>query len=216
MPRDAGEFLCESCGYSLAGVAMRTACPECGREAALSDGARRAGSPWQQRPSPRAWLVTNARTLASPRRIWDDVRISAPSTGWLLAANLGVSAGIVALALAQGGRLQAAPPLQHLVAFFVVAASIFAGFTGIEYSGLRAFGHRRAWRTTRAVALAACAHASVGWLVGAVLLAAVWTAAQQDVVPWLSGAAASPQSRWSAWGRPLAAMIPCRIPVRRR
>lgn len=42
--------------------------------------------------------------------------------------------------------------------------------TWIEHRGIRFFGARRGWRVTPAVATVVCAHASVGWLVGSLLL----------------------------------------------
>lgn len=66
----------------------------------------------------------------------------------------------------------------------VLAIGVIASFsllyvlTRIEISGVKYFGRQRGWRVTHAVAMTVCAHASVGWLLGAVGIAAVslrWT-----------------------------------------
>lgn len=51
-----------------------------------------------------------------------------------------------------------------------VAAAIALGLlTYVEYLGIRFFGKQREWRITEAVALTVCAHASMGWIVMALL-----------------------------------------------
>jgi len=51
--------------------------------------------------------------------------------------------------------------------FFTVG--LYKALIGIERLGIRFFGRRRGWRVTPAVSRTVCAHASIGWVLGAFL-----------------------------------------------
>ncbi|MBX3361419.1 MAG: hypothetical protein KF705_08290 [Phycisphaeraceae bacterium] len=184
-PRDEYTLLCERCGYVLEGLAQDGNCPECGTPIAESlPGNTRTGTDWQRSPAPHSFLTTLWRTLAQPRRTFDRLRIDARSTGsleaWttLLAAALFVAPSFVYYALrvlfgpnpAQRSILQdAALGVAGLIGGTLIVALILSILTGIERTGIRAYGrvHRR--RITYAIANSVCAHACVGWLTAAVL-----------------------------------------------
>lgn len=77
------ESRCERCGYSTADLPTDGDCPECGFPIARSLPNTRPGSPWQQEPSVRSWLVTVWHVCCRPRRTLRQVsyRESTPLPG---------------------------------------------------------------------------------------------------------------------------------------
>ena len=65
---DEFEVLCERCGYVVEGLQASGNCPECGLVVEESLPEARPGSPWQQGPSVRSWLLTVWRVCLQPRR----------------------------------------------------------------------------------------------------------------------------------------------------
>jgi hypothetical protein len=120
------------------------------------------------RIEPRSW-----KTL-----FWSTLPIAgfflvAPWTGTLVGdpARAARGAGPIVQALAYLIVI----PLQALIA----AAFLFA-LTWIEWRGIRFFAKSRGWRLTRDAAWQVCAHASVGWVIGALIpiftMAVLWAA----------------------------------------
>lgn len=219
-PRDEFDQLCERCGYPIDGLPPDARCPECGRPAAESDPRRRPGSPWQRARSAGAWLRTIAAVLRHPVGFWRDVRIepARPSFG---RANVWVAGALIAAVLAvrvmrERSFSRAAADVSWssvdtwLVwgAWFLplaaLVAAVLAGLTRIEYWGVRFFGGRRGWRITPTVADCVCGHATVGWLVAAVLWAAVALAIDSGGARRLSLALGVPVPGPSAWLRATA------------
>jgi hypothetical protein len=61
----------------------------------------------------------------------------------------------------------------YVILFYAVMALVYvilASLSGIEWLGIQFFGSRRGWRITPNVARVICTHASVGWLVGGMLV----------------------------------------------
>lgn len=167
-------LLCESCGYDLTGSPPSSSCPECGRPVADSLPERRTGTPWQLRRGPSPWIRTLVLILTKPRAVWESVSISG-SGGWSLLLVNAVVAGLVpAVALLFPAPIQPRAHLGYAVMFAFWFAMMIVLLTLIEAYGIRFFGRRRRWRTTREVASVVCAHASYGWLVSGVLVAAAW------------------------------------------
>jgi hypothetical protein len=70
------------------------------------------------------------------------------------------------------------------VGTIAITAGVLWLLTWIEVAGVRFFHARRGWRVTRAVAWSVCAHASIGWVVGAALLVLGWGLIDLDF--WLA------------------------------
>lgn len=220
--------LCENCGYVLESLPPGPAavCPECGKPLAESDPARRAGSPWQRSPSPRAWFRTLILPLRHPRACWDEIQIDPWSSQRLLAVTVWASAAIVALPSAiyfslglwTWGDDTSSSILGMAIALLMVPGStafqaVMIGpalfiLTAIERRGIRFFGARRGWRITPAVADTVCAHAAVGWLISAIAfwagVAALWFL--EGLVP------ARPTRPSPVWVHTLADLLPL-LPV---
>lgn len=202
---DTTAILCETCGYALRGLPRTAACPECGRPAVDSLPERRVGSPWQRRPGLRSLLVTHWVTLRRPRPTMGLIRVDGRGAWSLLTANTLVAGALVVFPLAgvlvgdpiRSARLdpQRSPWLTTLWAApleVVGVAAVLAALTGLEWIGITAVARRRGWRLSPAAAWQVCAHASVGWIVAALLL---WA----GLLAWfnvsLLGLASGPQRR---------------------
>lgn len=155
------QLLCESCGYPLDGIDPARACPECGKPIDESLPNRRAGSPWQQRPALKALLATQLGMLLHPRAAWSTIRPVPHHALSLLGANLGIAVTFGTLALIPAGAAKPKYFLLYAVGFVLLLLSL----TAVEYSGIRILGKRHGFRTTPGLALAVCAHASVGWII---------------------------------------------------
>jgi hypothetical protein len=180
--RPESELLCESCGYSLEGIARSGQCPECGRsiESSLPDG--RTGSPWQRSRGIASWLATNWGTLRRPRERFTTLRIERAGAIMLMATNC-LAAAVLLVApwsdtlIGDPARAVASQPITRKVLTYawvfplqvVAAASLLFVLTWVEYRGVRFFANKRRWRVSRDAAFQIGAHACVGWIVGALI-----------------------------------------------
>lgn len=173
----AEQLLCEGCGYVLEGSRDRAACPECGKPVAESLPESRVGTPWQQRPSLSAWLLTAWQTVRHPARTFDRVRID-PDARWrdeglrwdnLIAASF---LGVLVLMLGHASSFgEAVLAFGVAVVFAPVVVLPLLALTDLERIGIGFIGQRRGWRIDAVVSRVVCAHASVGWIVATVLSA---------------------------------------------
>lgn len=212
MTREVGQdiLLCERCGYPIGGLDDEGACPECGLAIEDSLARHRVGSPWQQRPSARAWWTTLAALCRSPAALFRVARVDGHRARSLQRWNLAVAAALIDLApliviwhleprtfgwmdglLTSGLVLGVMWPATTWVLWVL---------TNIEWLGIRFFGRRRGWRITPGVATTVCAHATYGWVLAGslallpVLLAWVYLGLSSGGVraavrPWWQGLA---------------------------
>jgi hypothetical protein len=170
------ELRCEACGYLLGSIGDLERCPECGRDAALSDPARRSGSAYQRRGGLGALAAAGAALIWRPRAFWDRVRVDGP-TGLRLAVWHAALAGLIAaspLALYTrelGGWLL-------LATLAIGSGTLVFALTLVEWAGIRFWGRVHGFRVTRAVAWTICGHAGAGWVLGAALAAVGWVIGQ--------------------------------------
>jgi hypothetical protein len=167
-------LLCERCGYRLDGLDAALPCPECGTPIAESLPARRVGSAWQRRPGLVAWLKTNWTTIRHPWTRWDEVRVS--REWWLLFLNALAVGALFAVffgdTLDNSARSPGATLLWSVWVFAVPFGAAIIGLSLVEGLGLRVLGRKNGWRITRDVSGAVVAHASIGWLLAAPVMAA--------------------------------------------
>lgn len=210
-PAEGQGWLCERCGYGLAGTPIDRPCPECGLPAAASSPEQtRPGTAWQRDPGALTCLVAMRNVLSAPRRTFRAMRVPAPGTGrgliWLSIALTGapVSLGWMVTRLvlpqidAEGVIVRALgqPAWGPAVWWCLLLASVaaMAGFMRllifIEETGIRFFGRQRGWRITRDVARGVCGHAALGWVAGA------W-AGLLAMVLWEWGLRLEHRVRWS-------------------
>lgn len=172
-------FLCEACGYDLTGLGLEGACPECGTPAERSDPARRVGTPAQLGGGIGAILRTDLLMLRS-RSAWDRVRIVPRRRAAPFLVNCTIAAAIIgAMLLAPGPLTPGGARRSYAIAFAGNAFILLIVLTLIEHAGVRFFGRQRRWRVSRAVADAVCVHASVGWIIAALLFGVGWHAGQR-------------------------------------
>lgn len=195
-PERAGlALVCEGCGYAVDGLREDLNCPECGRPIATSMPERRTGSTWQRTGGLAGWWSTNVTTLRRPGVQFEVVRVERRRSTRLAQINALLAAGVAIAPLAVTRTLAMWPTGEPIVDFASQVrapsklAAIQAGLTwllvamglawvglmvltAIEARGLRFFGARRGWRSSRDVAWAVCGHASVGWIIAGVLWAA--------------------------------------------
>ena len=178
---DRYRILCEACGYPLEDLARDGRCPECGKPVAESEPDHRAGSPWQQRRSVRAWFQTSGMALRRPGKLFDSIAITRRGGTSLLALNA-ILAGFFVASPWVGTligdplrRMERGTPLSMLAFVGVLAAeaAAVAGvvivLTLIEYAGVRFWSARRGGRLTPEAAWQVCCHASIGWLLAGFL-----------------------------------------------
>lgn len=175
---DPALILCESCGYSLAGLPHSATCPECARPIRLTL-AQRPGSPFQQRPSITTALATAWAILRHPYRTFDTVAIERPR-----AATLGFTFTLTAAALIAFPALAPwrADRLIPAAITLILAFTILSLLTFVERRGIMFFGRQRGWRVTAAVASAVCHHAALGWTLGGLLVALASLAADAGLL----------------------------------
>lgn len=178
---DEYEVLCERCGYHIDANGGAEVCPECGEPEKNSHWDARRGSAWQGKMSFRTWIGTNWRTLRHAGEQFRGVRIEVDKSRWLLVVNVAVAGTILASpwtgalvgdparGLLNSGWLGDVKFALWTLAQSLVAAVLLGLLTWVEYQGIRFFGRQREWRITKAVAWTVCAHASVGWIVMAVM-----------------------------------------------
>jgi hypothetical protein len=175
-------FLCEVCGYGIGGLPSAARCTECGTPTADSLPSKRIGTRWQRRPGLTGWARTNWDVLRHPKITFRFLSIVPGGWQSLLIANLVVAAVLMvepwtgtfigdplrnARAFDNPGAV-AAYGLSLAMRTVVVAGVLFA-LTWIESMGIRFIAGKRGWRIGRDAAWQICAHASVGWIVMAVL-----------------------------------------------
>ncbi|MCC6425315.1 MAG: hypothetical protein IT435_00710 [Phycisphaerales bacterium] len=187
-------LLCESCGYPLGGLESPAgACPECGTPISSSLSSARPGSPWQRKRSLTNWWLTHWGTIRHPKIRFRQLAIEKRGIFSLMLATLPLAGAL--LVAPWSGTLVGDParaaraqgPLIQLLAYALVfptqallIAAILLSLTAIECRGILFFAKRRGWRLTPIAAWQICAHASAGWVVGAVVplmaMAILWAA----------------------------------------
>lgn len=192
MANQTPTLLCESCGYTIAGLPESASCSECGRPVASSLPEARAGSPWQQRPGLRSLLRTAWITTSRPLSLFRAVRIQPRGAASLLAVYLLLSSLI--LVAPWSGTLVDDPIRSaragHTAKLLLIAgvtiplqvlsvAALLLLLTLIEWAGIQFYTNRKGGRLTRAAAWQICAHASIGWVISA---AALWL----GLIIWLN------------------------------
>jgi hypothetical protein len=184
---DDFSLLCETCGYDLGATPANGVCSECGRPVSESVPAHRTGTAWQRSPGLFSWALTCKRVLVEPEREFGRMSMGRVAVG-LLALNL-VLAGALLVApwvgvligdparSAGSGAAGYAAMLGSFAVQACTAALAMLGLTAIGTAFLRAGATTRNWRLTgRATWNVAC-HASVGWLLAAILpllFMAIW------------------------------------------
>lgn len=135
---------------------------------------RRPGSLVQRRPGVAgAWFWSNLEVVLRPRRVFRRARIDPRSSARFFAINVGVVAAANVIGYSVAARRM------WLDATLVLLVGIAGGLillTWMETLGLRlmARAQSRRWRVTPDVAWTVAHHASVGWLLGGVLMLCVW------------------------------------------
>lgn len=153
-------LLCERCGYVLDGSPRDGLCPECGRPVRDSLPEYRPGTPWQQKPSVKAWWQTNVLMMVRTRATFES--LSVPVSERVLGRSLGLS--ICNCGSAVAPLLLITPVHAWLgLGLFVAAAIVLLLLTEVEALGLRFIARRRGWRVSWRLARVICAHASIGW-----------------------------------------------------
>lgn len=192
--------LCEKCGYVIDALPPDSDCPECGRPIASSLADARPGSPWQagKGNGVARWLATAVAMQRKPSEVFTKIRIGDSRDPALMRWSLLIASATLATVLAGAILLDPGLGMTHggaaafaaLAWLLVSAAGVFVlrGLTWIEERGLRFFGRRQGFRITPAIARSVCAHASIGWALGAILGAFI-TVALWLVLYWPVGLA---------------------------
>ncbi len=216
-PRDEFTLLCERCGYVIEDLPREGPCPECGTPIAESLPERRPGSPWQRWPGLVSWWRTTGVLLSHPHSAWSDICIEPVRASfgrvntWVSTLLIG-SVAATRLARQQHypryGPPEAWPPISVVwfSAFIIIAPLTLlaiAVLSQIEASGIQFFGKRRGWRITPTAADAICGHASIGWLIGALLWGAGALAVDSGLVARVLTSVDFADPYISAWIRAL-------------
>ncbi|MCC5785923.1 MAG: hypothetical protein JJU33_04380 [Phycisphaerales bacterium] len=196
-PSRVPEFvpLCEKCGYVIESLPQDSDCPECGRPIASSLPEARIGSVWQayRGPALARWIATADEICCRPSDVFVRIHIGDARDPALMRWSLLVASATLATVLTgailldPGARMSFAgkAALESLMWLTLLPTSLLVlrGLTWVEERGLRFFGRRQGFRITPAVAKSVCAHAAVGWALGA-LLGAVATIALHLLLFW--------------------------------
>lgn len=189
---DEYTLLCERCGYVIEGLPTSAPCPECATpiESSLPEFTR-LGTPYQLNPSSAALFATARAMLLRPRKTLRSMQIGSKhdipledrfSFTALAAASLILLLALVAHTIAgciahPESWPDALRDLFIAFLFWLVGATILCPIglilltllCTIESVGIRTYGRVHNRRITPAVARSICAHASIGWLTGAIL-----------------------------------------------
>ncbi|MBK7405967.1 MAG: hypothetical protein IPJ41_15430 [Phycisphaerales bacterium] len=158
----------------------------------------RAGTAWQRKPGVVGWARTNVALLVRPRTTMRAVvvergrSISFARTNYLVGGAV-LAAGLCVACLRFGWMLHRFLDASHHESWvaragvmtlvfgigWALGAAALRLLTWIEFLGIRAFGRVHRARITPTIATAITAHATAGWVVGAVmmlvgLVAGVW------------------------------------------
>jgi len=130
----------------------------------------------------RSWISTNWRTLRHPTALFSQLIISSPRSTSLAIINSIIAAFFLVDPWAgtllrdpirairgYGFRRQFLTALWAYPTYIFAVALLFMIATSTEYYGLRFIAARRGWRLSRAGAWQICCHATVGWLMLALL-----------------------------------------------
>lgn len=197
---DQYTLLCEECGYPLESIPAAGACPECGKPIKSSLPSARTGSAWQRKPGVRSWFTTGWNVLTRSGKLFETLGIDLKPSRRLVAVNILLCGAIVASL--PTGRLLAgrhwmvpwAPKAGDFVgdsyiwwtlavtfATWGVVSAILLFLTWVETVGVKFFHTRRGWRATKAVVWSVCAHATYGWIIGALLVVVGWGLIDIDI-----------------------------------
>ncbi|BAM03213.1 hypothetical protein PSMK_10540 [Phycisphaera mikurensis NBRC 102666] len=172
-------MLCEACGYTLASDRRSprpVACPECGLDAAASDGAARTGPPWARRMAASTFLQTAGGLLRGPRGFYarlDPAAAGLPPRLYLLA-----NATAIGCVWSLTEKLWFGRPPVLAWGHGMVAAQAVVALTYLEVLGVALFSRVRGWRVPLALAEKVACYAAPGWLPGVVIALAVGRVAQ--------------------------------------
>lgn len=169
--------LCESCGYSLRGMARTGNCPECGDSIDDSHPRHRPSLAWQHRMNPATWLRTSIDMTLRPGKSFRKLRLDGRNTNdrlFLLSYVVIISVFWESVRLAG----MTADPwwTSPLIAVSVVLLSY------IEGAGVTYFSRQRGWRVGWRTSERLVCYAAVGWLPAAMVLAKVWIMRRQGVL----------------------------------
>ena len=189
-------LLCEWCGYDVGKSPADSNCPECGYPVAMTRGSR-TGTAWQNHPTWTSFLSTGWQVLRHPWRTFGLLRLH---PDWEIQSGDQVARNAIAMQILVPMALIGASIAMELfdrrtattgvvvvavvLLFFTpISAVLLVGLVRAESVGLRLIAWRRGYSTPRIIIREICAHASYGWLVGAIPLGAGIATAMNDVFP---------------------------------
>ncbi|MEM9063954.1 MAG: hypothetical protein AAGB51_00525 [Planctomycetota bacterium] len=161
------------------GIGVRGACPECGLAVAESLPEARTGVSWQNHGGPIGWVLGVLEALAKPARSYSLLRIDRERDAlWHVLATCIIAAAIPSmvwsLELWEGLRQpEDRNLLTHAVRTLMMVAAgtgVLFTLTRIEQRGIRLWGRVNGRRIDKPIAHRVCAHASAGWVIGALLI----------------------------------------------
>jgi len=171
------DSLCETCGYSLRGLAGSEKCPECGTPLAESDPARRVGLPWQNKMSMGSWVKTTWMMVWRPRQVFRILRIghAGDKEDQHAAAFLlifAVLAGLLAVVLCLivrnewgvGRRQIPRQTVPFQIACLTIVGSAVVLLSRLEAIGVTLVAKRRQWRVSYRTARQVTSYAAVAWI----------------------------------------------------
>ncbi len=184
---DGNVLLCESCGYSLVGLASDAICPECGESVAISLPGGRPGSAWQRAKGarPAAWCRTNWGVLRRARVTFSQVRLGRPLGVGLMGLNALATPCLAIGLLVMVAFIKSRIEGDHawwlywsdvadlaLRGGLATATCLAAWLVCVQVVGF--VGVWCGWTRPWARAAAVCSHASAVWLVWGALVPALY------------------------------------------